>query len=498
MKMKFLCQISKLLRFVLPTEITFFSFLLTYSNQNIWSLKFIHLKFNKYFKKKEMLEKIPIFSNFSFMNSEENQPFLKESNLIINFILNSLIPKFVLEIIVDKSVEKPIFCGLKHEILELIKSLNFFRIDRALVFSEKFFQIKKESWFNRSITLFWYIFLEYQPSFLISSTIKKQWAHKINFKPFKTFLNSNHKDIQQKTVTIFANLNEKKDGKVSIKEKNFDPKKKIKKTQFNQKLIKFFPKNDQLSRDHKYLRGYFKQETYFFSKSKFRGFLSLKKIQKIKKLLSCIKVDKNIKINKNKNELLVLKNPKFIFSKSFKQSENLNELIISKNQVLNLEIIDKTGFMILKKEIPTIFFTSLEKTVKLYTRRENKIRSKNKTDLQKLKIKISSIDYNYFKKGQILLKCNDFNSLQLFLTQKLKENFRILENLSNDINFKIVNDNKIIKFFKEKKKDSFDILIFKNLVKKFYLNRSKYYFQIIRFLYTKHLIYVPYKIKFFK
>jgi hypothetical protein len=496
MKMKFFCQISKLLSFILPTEITFFSFFLTYSSKNIWSLKFINLNFNKYFKKKEMFKKIPIFWNFSFMCSEKNFPFLKESNLIINFISHSLIPKFNFEIIPDKSVKKTIFCALKHETLELIKSLNFFRVERALVFSEKFFRIKKESWLNRSITLFWYIFLDYRPFFLISSTIKKQEVQKINFKPFKTVLNSKQKDIQPKVVAITANLNEKKGRKVLNKEKNFCIKKKLKKTQFNQRLIKFFNKNDHLSRIHNYLSGYFKQKIYFFSKSKFRGFLSLKKIKKIKKLSTFVKADKKIKINKN--DLLVLKNPKPIFSKSFKLFENLNELIISKNQDLNLEIIDKTGFMILKKETPRIFFTSLDKTVKLCVRGKNKIRSKNKTDLQKSKTKIFSFDYNYFKKDQILLKCYDFNSLQLFLNQTLKENFRNLETLSNKINFKIVNGNKKINFFKEKKKDFFDIVIFNKLVKNFYLNRSKYYFQIIRFLYTNHLIYLLYKIKFFK
>jgi hypothetical protein len=86
----------------------------------------------------------------------------------------------------SKSVKKTIFCALKHETLELIKSLNFFRVERALVFSEKFFHIKKESWLNRSITLFWYIFLDYRPFFLISSAIKKQEVQKINFKPFKS------------------------------------------------------------------------------------------------------------------------------------------------------------------------------------------------------------------------------------------------------------------------------------------------------------------------
>ena len=182
----------------------------------------------------------------------------------------------------------------------------------------------------------------------------------------------------------------------------------------------------------------FKQKIYFFSKSKFRGFLSLKKIHKINKFLNYIKADKKIKIKKNKNKLIVLKNPKPIFSKPFKLPENLDELIISKNQELNLEIIDRTGFMILKKENPTIFFTSLSETVKLYMEGKNKISSKNKTDLQKIKNKISSIEYNYFKKDQNLFKCYDFNSLKLFLTQTLKENFRILEALSNNINFKII------------------------------------------------------------
>ena len=215
-KMKFFCQISKLLSFILPTEITFFNFFLTYSSKNVWSLKFIDLNFNKYLKKK------PNFSFFSHMYSEENFLFLKESNFIINFISNSLIPKFMFETICDKSVKKTMFCGLKHETLELIKSLNFFRVDRALVFSKKFFQIKKECWFNHSITLFWYIFLQYRPFFLISSTIKKQGVKKINFKSFKTVLNPNQKDVQSKMVAIFANLDEK----ISIKEKNYCIKKK--------------------------------------------------------------------------------------------------------------------------------------------------------------------------------------------------------------------------------------------------------------------------------
>ena len=498
MKMKFFCQISKLLSFILPTEMTFFSFFLTYSNKNIWSLKFIDLNFNKYFKKRGLFKKIPIFSSFSTMYSEENFLFLKETNLIINFISHSLIPKFKVETICDKSVKTTIFCGLKHETLELIKSLNFFRVERALVFSEKFFQIKKESWLNRSNTLFWYIFLEYGPFFPISSTIKKQEVRKINFKPFKTVLNLNQKDIQPKMVAIFANLNGKKDGIVLIKEKNFCVKKKLIKTQFNQKLIKTFHKIDHLSRIHKYLSGYFKQKIYFFSKSKFRGFLSLKKIKKIKKLLTFVKVDKKINKNKNKNELPVLENPKLIFSKSFKLSENLNELIISKNQELNLEIIDKTGFVILKKGTPIIFFTSLVKTVKLYVRGGNKIRSKNKKDLQKIKNKIFSVDYSHFKRDQVLLKCYDFNSLQLFFNRTLKENFIILETLSKNINFKIANNIKKINFFKEKKKDFFDMLIFSKVVKKFYLNRSKYYLQIIRFLYTNNLIYLVYKIKNFR
>jgi hypothetical protein len=299
-------------------------------------------------------------------------------------------------------------------------------------------------------------------------------------------------------VAITSNLNEKKSGKVLNKEKNFCKKKKLRKTHFNQRLIKFFNKNDHLSRVHNYLSGYFKQKIYFFSKSRFRGFLSLKKIKKIKKLLTFVKADKKIKIKIKKNDLLVLKNPKPIFSISFILFENLNELLISINQELNLEIIDKTGFMILKKETQRIFFTSLDKTIKLCVRGKNKIRSKNKTDLQKSKTKIFSFDYNYFKKDQILLKCYDFNSLQIFLNQTLKENFRILETFSNKINFKIVNGNKKINFFKEKKKDFFDIVIFIKFVKKFYLNRSKYYFQIIRFLYSNHLIYLLYKIKFFK
>lgn len=480
-KMNFFCNISKFLSFVLTKKVTFFNFLLTYSYQNVWNLNLFDSNFEEPLGKKKMLKKKSIC--FGFLKSlEKNFVFLKESNFILNFISISVIPKLISKSIKNKIAKRTLFFNLRQETKELIKSLNFFKRNRALILSEKFFKIKKDFWIKGTIMLFWYIFLDYQPLFLVSFTMKKQLMEKIDLKLAKSYLN-----IYEPNKSL------------KFTEKSLNIKKKGKKNRYNQKLSNNFQSNKFISRKWENFTKFFEKKTFFDFNSKFPGFLSLKIIRKIRRIINYVKKSKKIKIEKKnrnhqpflkKNESTITTKLKFFSQKAVEPQKRCNLVLIDKNKKLNFELIDRTGYVFLKEKCPIIFFLYLETTVKLLkNKKKTKINWKKKVMAPILRKRKPTVKLNNrrFDTGTTFLENFIINNTYSFLDKKLDKNIKILKNSFKYTDLKSEKNIKKLNNFKNINKEWVDHIFFDKLVQDLDLRKTSCYFQSIGLFGTKFL-----------
>ena len=496
-KMNFFLKISKLLSFILTKKDTFFKFLLTHSYKNFWGLKLFDSNFEKHFEGKKLHKKESIFLS-SLLPLEKNLFFLKESNLILNFISIFVIPKLISKSIKNLSTKRTLSFKLKHETRELIKSLNFFKGNRALILSERFFKIKKESWNKRSIIFFWYVFLNYQPFFLISITIKKIIIEKIGLKSVKSYFITNESNRPLQIIEKGLNLNGKKKDVILNEEKNFIVKKEIQRIQYNQDPNNNFQKKKFISPKSQNLTKFFEKKPQVVFNSRFPGFLSLKAIQKI---VNYVKKNKKVKIRRKilkdrfflkKNELKSTKKLKLCSPEPNNKLKSFDFLLIDKNKKLNFEINDKTGFIILKKHYPILFFLYLEKTVKLFERKGGvEIQTKKKLKIPVLKKKKPPVNFKNkgFKKGLSSIKCFTKKYIYSVSTKKLDKIVKVLKNSIIDTPIKFRENSRKLNDFRKINKECFDPIIFNKLVQNLDSPKNCHYFQLISLFLAKYLVF---------
>jgi hypothetical protein len=495
-KLKIFFKLANLLKFLMPGRKNGFNFIISFSLKLGWRLKYLSLDIIYFCLKKPLKKSLLIFNFISKFFSYGKLFFLKEIYLILIFLIGKKNILLISYFSFNKFLKIPALCNYSYEIQQSLMVLSAHKISINLVSPNIFDKIKKKYWYKNFNKIFWYIFSKFQPSFFISRLVHLQLKQKVRKRLSETIVQYHGWDENFKNKEFFLNFLEKKEKRNQIYKKKTIKRTKINKYLIYKKLLKKEKKNSTFHGSK--FEKHWKSKCHFKSKSKFPGYMSLKKIIKSKNLLGYSeKKSKPILLFKKSKEPINSRieslkkkfdSKKFFldFPEKIKNSKN----IIRKNFFkIKWEIIGRSGFLFFEKKNLLLTFLCNLKIWKI----NQKIlfrRLDNYKPFLKIKFRNRTIFISNFKKS---LKRRNFlgsNNYCFFLEKrflKIRFNFKLIKEF---IDKKIILKKVLTKFsmfYLALKKETFYIGNFFNPTIIIYQKTHIFLFDVIKYFFQLFL-----------
>jgi len=492
-RLKFFHETANLIVTFLPEKKFFFNFLATFSFGLGWKFRIINGTLLNTFNFKQLPNISLLYTHSSKFFSGTKSFFLKESNLILHLISKSSFLNSQLFSFKSLNFNKSSFFDFKYEIKEILKNLDSFKISHTFIFWKMLSENKKKHWYRNSETFFWYFFSKFKASFSLSFLSSIRISKKLTEKISRPTFNSIDFDNNCKIVEIDQNILNKKGIRTSNNKK-----KKNSKSILLAKRIQFIQKFSVPKKNKRILSRVLTSKKFLsfvnscVGKSKFPGYMSLKKIGKIKKITDYfLRHFKNNKLVRKKKHLIQRNKLFYVEVCSNKPKTSFIQINKKLYYYLKWETFIRSGYVFHQQKVLKISFVCLTKIV----------------NSNRKEIPVKSIDSKIFK-SNTFKRPSFFNSLAL--------NSIDLENIIDSYRFYFIFDvkiNKTIEKFqkirkiieklrKTKKNPSFsfslaqdslkeDLVyeIFDIFYKKFYIKNYAYSYDIVRFFFVLYKLF---------
>jgi len=442
-KLKFFFKLANLLKFLIPGRKNGFNFIISFSLKLGWKLKYLSLDIMYLCLKKPFKKSLLIFNFLSKFFSYGKLFFLKEIYLILIFLIPKKNIKLLSHFSFNKFLKIPILCNYSYETQQFLMVLSAHKISIKLVLPNIFDKIKKKCWYKNSNKLFWYIFSKFQPSFFISRLVHLQLKQKVGKRVSENIVKYHEWEENFKNKEFFLNFLEKKEKRTQIYKKKNNKGSKINKYLIYKKLLKKEKKNStfQCTKFEKH----WKSNSYFKSKSRFPGYMSLKKIIKSKNLSGYSKKkSKPILIFKKSKEPIYSRmeslkkkfDSKKFFLNFLEKIKNSKNIIRKKIFKIKWEIIGRSGFLFFeKKNLKLTFlcnlkiwkvnqkilfrrFDNIKSSLKIKFRNKTLFNSSFKKNLKRRNI-LGSKKYCFFLEKKFFKIKFNFNFIKEFIDKKI-------------------------------------------------------------------------------